>query len=294
MADRLTQEDRIQSLANVLSLLAIVSGMDKAAVQRVLITLGSNLIAVPGEQPISPELAGRLLAHIAHEEGKEAALRVATDMDFVAKAWQPVLDEYFNDDPHRQMPFAEVLYALFNYSAYTLHQYGAFDRFGGPDVVLTMPQLTAALKTYHVPQPGLVWEIVGFDDPPDQALIASEVDTMYLFKAAISPVILRFSELARNEDAGPRHEHDVRVDDALFGAFIAGLLGDMLYWAARLRADAITGRQTWKAVQALITPPAEWPPVRMPEPAADVPVEVEDFESDELMDEEEEPSAESE
>jgi len=263
MADPDAQEDRIQSLANVLSLLAIISGMEKAAVQRVLITLGSNLIAVPGEQPISPDLAGQLLAHIAREEGKAAALRVATDLDFVAKAWQPVLDEYDSDDPQRQMPYAEVLFALFNHSAYTLHQYGAFDRFGGPDVVLAMPQLTAALKSYHVPRPGLVWEIVGFDDPPDQALVASDADNMYLFKTASSPVILRFSELARNEESAPRQEHDVRVDAPLFGAFVAGLMGDILYWAARLRADAVTGRQTWRAIQALVTPPAEWPPVRV-------------------------------
>jgi hypothetical protein len=263
MADAAPQEDRIQSLANVLSLLAIISGMDKTAVQRVLITLGSNLIAVPGEQPISADLAGQLLAHIAREEGKSAALRVATDMDFVAKAWKPVLSEYDTSNPQRQMPYAEVLFALFNFSAYTLHQYGAFDRFGGPDVVLAMPQLTAALKTYHVPVPGLVWEIVGFDDPPDQALVASTAEDMFLFKAASSPVILRFSELARNEDNGPRQEHDVRVDAALFGAFVAGLMGDMLYWAARLRADAVSGRQTWRAIQALITPPSEWPPVRL-------------------------------
>ena len=90
----------------------------------------------------------------------------------------------------------------------------------------------------------------------------SDVDTMFLFKTATSPTILRFSELARNAEGGPRQEHDVSIDAPLFGAFVAGLLGDLLYWAARLRADAVTGRQTWRAIQALITPPDEPPPPR--------------------------------
>jgi len=78
---------------------------------------------------------------------------------------------------------------------------------------------------------------------------------MYLFKAASSNVDLRFSELERNADSGSRQEHDVRVDDGLFAAFVAGLLGDLLYWAARLRADVITGQQTWRRIKALIIAP---------------------------------------
>ena len=62
-------------------------------------------------------------------------------------------------------------------------------------------------------------------------------------------------------------------------------MGDILYWAARLRADAVTGRQTWRAVQALITPPSEWPPVRM----EDIHVAAEPAMADAEMEPDEEP-----
>ncbi|MBN1120895.1 MAG: hypothetical protein JXJ17_07435 [Anaerolineae bacterium] len=248
-------DDRIQALANILSLLAIIGGMDKAAVQRVLISLGSNLIAGTGAGRIEMDLAARLLAQVANEDGEEAALRIASDMGFVAKAWKPVLIEFTSSDPYRIVPSAEIIYQLVNYSSFTLQSYGAFERFGGPDQVISMPQLTASLKPYPVPDTGLIWELVGFSDPPDQALVGTSMDAMYLFKAASSNVDLRFSELERNADSDARQEHDVRIDDGLFAAFIAGLLGDLLYWAARLRADAITGQQTWRRIKALIIAP---------------------------------------
>ncbi len=259
-------EDRIQSLANILSLVAIVGGMDKAAVQRVLITLGSNLINVPGPMHISAELASQLLTQIAHEQGDQAVFRIASDMNFVAQAWKPVLDEYLTDDPHRVLPYAEIVFALFNYSGMTLHDYGAFDRFGGPDFVLPMAQLTAALKTYPVPHTGLVWEMVGFQDPPDQAMVASEAGTLFLFKAASSSIDLRFSELERDSVESSRREHDVRLDAPLFAAFVSGLLGDMLYWAARLRANAVTGQQVWRRLKALLFPSVEAMPGVAPAP----------------------------
>ncbi len=237
MTDQTSAEDRIQSIANILSLVAIIGGMDKAAVQRVLVTLGGNLIAVPGPSRIDADLTTQLLTQIAQEEGEQAVIRISSDINFVARAWKPVLDAYFADDPQRVMPYAEIVFALFNYSGTTLHDYDAFERFGGTDFVLPMPQLTAALKTYPAPRAGLVWEIVGFEEPPDQAVVASEPGTMFLFKAASSSIDLRFSELERDSGEGPRREHDIRVDAPLFAAFIAGLLGDMLYWAARLRAE---------------------------------------------------------
>ena len=33
----------------------------------------------------------------------------------------------------------------------------------------------------------------------------------------------------------------------------AGLLGDMLYWAARLRAHSLPGHEVWQRIQALLT-----------------------------------------
>jgi hypothetical protein len=251
------QEDRIQALANILSLVAIVGGMDKAAVQRVLVALGGSLVSTPGPLRVSPELASQLLAQIARDEGEQAVFRIASDMSFVARAWKPVLSQYAIDQPQSLLPFAEILFALFNYSGMTLYDHGAFERFGGPDVVLALPQLTAALKPYPAPRPGLLWEIVGFQEPPDQAVIASDAATMYLFKAAVTPADLRFSELARDSGEAARREVDVHVDAPLFAAFLAGLLGDMLYWSARLRADAAPGQRTWQWLKQLLTAPEE-------------------------------------
>lgn len=252
MSQPSAQEARIQQIANILSLLALIGGMDKAAVQRVLMALGPELVGAPGDSRIEPDLVARLLAEIARADGEQVALRITAGLSFVASAWQPVLDQYALTDPHRLLPTAEIIYALLNYSAYALFDHGAFRRFGGPDLVLPMQQMTAALKTYAVPRTDLVWELVGFEDPPDQALVASDPGTMYLFKAAPTHVILRFSELSRSSDEGPRREHDVAVDDALFAAFVAGLLGDMLYWAARLRAGAQPGQQTWRRLKAIL------------------------------------------
>lgn len=258
MADSSTpQEERIEALANILSLVAIVGGMDKAAVQRVLLALGANLVSTPSATRIGTDLAGQLLAHIAKEDGEQTALRIAHAMQFVAEAWQPVLDEYPLQDPHRLLPYAEILFALCIRSGMTLHDYGAFERFGGPDWVLPLPQLTAALKSYAVPRIGLVWELVGFQEPPDQAFVASDAEAMFLFKAAVTPTDLRFAELAREGNEGARREVDVRVEAPLFAAFVAGLLGDMVYWSARLRADAVTGQQIWRRLLALLHPPEE-------------------------------------
>ena len=52
MTDQTSAEDRIRSIANILSLVAIIGGMDKAAVQRVLVTLGEN--ADRGARPLAP------------------------------------------------------------------------------------------------------------------------------------------------------------------------------------------------------------------------------------------------
>lgn len=250
-------EEHIQSLANILSLVAIISGMEKAAINRVLLSLGTDMVGVQTRMIIDQNMARKLLLQIASEEDEQTALHVASDMAFVAKAWSPVLEEYMSSDPYRLLPFAEIIFSLTNYSGVTLQNYGAFDRFGGPDVVLPMPQLSAALSPYPVPQVGLTWELVGFHDPPDQALVASDRKNIYLFKAASSGIDLRFSELERNTEDDARREHDVRIDRTLFAAFVAGLLGDMLYWAARLRAHALPGHETWQRLQALLTASGE-------------------------------------
>lgn len=251
-------EEHIQSLADVLSLVAIVGQIDKAAIQRVLVTLGAALLDVDGRLTVDRQLAGKLLIEIARESGEEAAMQIASDLNFVARAWQPVLDEYLSiDDPYRLLPFAEIVYALINYSGSTLQDYGVFERFGGPDVVLSMPQLSAALSTYAIPKTGLAWELVGFQDPPDQALVASDAENIFLFKAASSGIDLRFSELERGSQEQARREHDVRVDTPLYAAIVAGLLGDMLYWAARLRAHALPGHELWRRIRTLLLTPGE-------------------------------------
>lgn len=273
--DLAAQEERIQSLADMLSLVAMVGGMDKAAIQRVLVSLGSALLDIRTPLTVDRDLASRLLVRIATESGNQAAIDIASDMDFVAKAWRSVLDEFLPGDPHRILPFAEIVYALMNYSGSTLEQYGAFDMFGGVDMVLPMPQLTAALRMIPVPRPGLAWEMVGFHDPQDQALVGSDDENFYLLKAAASATRLRISELERNNQDS-RREHDLTVDPALFAAFVAGLLGDMLFWAARLRNHAAPGHEIWQRLYAMLlpvaapqVPPAEpAPPAALAEPAS--------------------------
>lgn len=255
MLDQESAEERIQSLADILSLLAIIGRIEKAAIQRVLVALGAALFDVQTAPTVDREMARKLLIEIARESGEGAALHIASDMTFVARAWRPVLDEYMPIDPYRLLPYAEVIYALVNHSGVALQLHEVFDRFGGPDVVLPFNQLTAALSPYSIPRPGLKWELVGFRDPSDQALVASDAKNIYLFKAASSNIDLRFSELERDSQEDARHEHDVRIDGPLFAAFVAGLLGDMLYWAARLRSHALPGHEIWQRVQALLMAP---------------------------------------
>jgi hypothetical protein len=272
MPEPLSQEERIQSLADILSMVAIIGRVDKAAVQRVLIALGSSLFEIQSEHVIDYDLARRLLMEIARESGEDAALQLAGDITFVARAWRPVLDEYQRIDPYRLMPYAEILYALVNYTGVALHEHEAFERFGGPDVVLPMLQMSAALAPYPVPVPGLKWEMVGFSDPSDQALVGSDANNIYLFKAASSGIDLRFSELERGSEGEARRQHDIRVDSALFAAFIAGLLGDMLYWAARLRSHTLPGQDIWDRLQTLLVLSGGAPapmPVRPPAQAVE-------------------------
>jgi len=252
MAEQFSAEERIQALADILSLVAIIGRIDKAAIQRVLISLGSTLFDVQTAPTVDRELARKLLVEVAAISGEDAALHIAGDLAWVARSWRAVLDEYMPIDPYRPLPFAEILYALVSYTGYTLQEHDAFERFGGPDVVLALPQLTAALSPYPIPRPGLRWELVGFKDPPDQALIGSDAQNIILFKAASSGVDLRFSELERGNEDAPRSEHDVRIDMPLFAAFIAGLLGDMLYWAARLRSHTLPGQEMWMRIQTLL------------------------------------------
>lgn len=248
-------EERVQALADIFSLVALIGGIDKAAVQRVLLSLGNTLAGVKTRAAVDRNLARQLLVEIVKESDEQKAIQIAGDINMVARAWKPVLDEYLGVEAHRTLPFAEIIYALVNYSGVALQDHEAFDRFGGPDVVLPMTQLTAALKTYKVPKPVLDWQLVGFRDPPDQALIASDPDNIYLFKAASSPTELRFSELERAAEGDARHEHDVKVDEPLFAAFTAGLLGDMLYWSARLRSHALPGHEIWQRLNVLLAGP---------------------------------------
>jgi len=253
MTEPTAQEDKIQSLADVLSLLAIVGQLDKAAVQRVLIALGASLMDVEPTHRFDSDLTRKLIIQIAAEAGEEAALHTLSDMDFVARAWRPVLDQYLPSDPYRLLPYAEMVYALVNHTGMILYEYDAFERFGGADEVLPMRQLTASLQTYPVPVSGLTWDLIGFHAPPDQALIGTSDDAIYLFKAASSGIDVRLSELERGSDTEARREHDVRVDRPLFAAFIAGLLGDMIYWAARLRSHATPGQDIWLRMHKLLT-----------------------------------------
>ena len=239
-------------MADMLSLVAIIGRIDKSAIQRVLISLGSALFDVQTAPVVDREIARKLLVDIAREGGDEAAIHIASDLALVARAWRPILDEYLPLDPYRPLPYAEILYALVNFSGVMLQEHEAFARFGGPDVTLALPQLTAALSPYPIPRAGLRWEMVGFNDPPDQAIIATDNQNIFLFKAASSGVDLRFSELERDSAEDARREHDVQIDSPLFAAFTAGLLGDMLYWAARLRAHTLPGHELWQRIQALL------------------------------------------
>ena len=136
---------------------------------------------------------------------------LADDMRLVAHAWKPVLDDDLlkQPDPHRAMPYAEIMFALFNHTGYTLQDFGAFEQFGGSDMVLPMPQLTASLSAYPFPKTNLAWDLVGFHDPADQALVASDEQTYYLFKLATSPTTLRISELERGSHSESRRDHVV-------------------------------------------------------------------------------------
>ncbi len=252
--DIAAQEERIQSLADILSLVALVGGMDKGAIQRVLVSLGSSLLDVRQTLTVDRDLASRLLVGIAKESGEKVAMEMASDMDFVAKSWRRALKEYLPADPYRTLPYAEIIYALVNYSGSTLEEYGAFESFGGSDVVLPMPHLSSSLKMAPVPRTNLTWEIIGFQDPHDQALVASDEQNFYLLKAAPSAVRLRISELERHNQDDARREHDVTVDPPLFAAFVAGLLGDMLYWAARMRNHAAPGVEIYQRLYALLLP----------------------------------------
>ena len=178
--DLAAQEERIQSLADILSLVAILGGMEKAAVQRVLVSLGGSLLDMRSALAVDREMASRLLVHVARESGEKAAIELASDLNFVANAWRPVLDDGLlqNVDPHRSLPYAELVYRLMIHSSSVLHEYGAFHQFGGRDVVLPMTQLTAALRIYSMPRVALEWDLVGFQDPPDQALVAHDEYTL--------------------------------------------------------------------------------------------------------------------
>jgi len=244
--------DQVQSLANILSFVAILGRMETTAIQRVLITLGSDLNDVTPSTALSPHIVQKLFTAIAAEQGNEPAMEIASDLAFVSRAWQPALQTFLDDDPYRLMPYAEIIFSLLNYSGSVLLSYEAFERFGGADFVLPMKQLAAALKPYNFPEVNLSWEMVGFKDPPDTAIVASSADTIYLLKAASSGIDLRFSELERDTDSPAKREHDVRVDTPIFASFVAGLLGDMLYWTALLRSHALPGRRVWQNIQALL------------------------------------------
>lgn len=245
-------EERIQTLANLLSLVAIIGRMDTAAIQRVLVSLGSELVDISPSAKVNTDIVKKLLAQIAKEQGEEAAMQIATDLAFVARAWQPVLQQFNEDDPHRLMPYAEIIYAFFNYSGRALQEYEAFELFGGTELTLPMRSLSAAMRPYTLPEDNLLWEMVGFTDPPDAVLVASNINTMYLMKAASSGIDLRFSTIERNSENENRRDTDSRVDSAEFAAFVAGLLGDMLYWTARIRSHVLPGQQVWKQIQTLL------------------------------------------
>jgi hypothetical protein len=247
------QDEKIQYLSDILSLVAVVGQIDATAMQRVLAALGSQLTAIEPPAPIEPDLAARLVAEIAAHAGEKAAATVASDIAFVATAWRDVLREYQPIDPYELLPYAEIVYALVNHTGAALAERNTFQQFGGDDLLLPMPQLTAALQPHPVPKPALTWEMVGFVEPSDQALIAHDGQVMYLFKSASSDITLRLSELDQQAQDQARREHEVSIDRALFTAFVAGLAGDLLYYAARLRGLAAPGHEVWERLQVLLS-----------------------------------------
>ena len=252
MSDAEQQDRKVQYLADILSLMAVIGQIEAGAMQRVLAALGSKLAALTPPAPIDPKLAARLVAEIATHAGEKAAANAANDIAFVAEAWHEVLAAYKPINPYELLPFAEILFALVNHTGAALEHRNAFERFGGPDLLLPMPQLTAALQPHLVPKADLTWEMIGFVEPSDQALVGSDETMMYLFKSASSGITLRLSELERQSMSEPRREHDVRVDQPLFAAFVAGLAGDLLYYAARLRNEAAPGYEVWERLQVLL------------------------------------------
>lgn len=249
-----TQESKVQALANILSLIAVTGALDNAAVQRVLVSLGAGTISASTPLVIDRELSGKLLTQIAAESGEEAALHLLRDFNLIADAWSPVFEGFKIDDPYRPLPYAEVIDLLVNHSGRLLNELGVFQAFGGPDLVLPLPQMSASLRPYAIPVAGLNWDMIGFLDPPDQALIAGDSLKLYLFKTHSSPTELRFSELERNSQEDVRQEHSIEVDAPLFAAFTAGLLGDLLGIVARQRQHAAPGHEIWLRLQALLRP----------------------------------------
>jgi hypothetical protein len=246
-------DEKIQYLSDILSLVAVVGQIDATVMQRVLAALGSQLTAIDPPAPIDPGLAARLVSEIATHAGEKAAATVAGDIAFVATAWRDILREYRPFDPYQLLPYAEIIYALVNHTGAALAARDVFQQFGGDDLLLPMPQLTAALQPHPVPKPALTWEMVGFLEPSDQALIAHDGQVMHLFKSASTGITLRLSELERHSQTQARREHDVRVDRELFTAFVAGLAGDLLYYAARLRGLAAPGHEVWERLQVLLS-----------------------------------------
>ena len=248
-----TQDDKIQYLADILSLVAIVGKLDSGVMERVLASLGNELADITPPEPLNPELAAKLIAEIAVQSRDQSAANIARDFAFVADAWKEVLTEHRPLDPYQLLPFAEIIFALVNHTGAALADRHAFERFGGNDLLLPMPQLSAALQTHAVPKPDLRWEMIGFVEPDDQALIGNDGQMTYLFKSASSGVTLRFSELELDSQNETRSEHELRVDKPIFAAFIAGLAGDLLYYSARLRNHADEGHEVWQRLQILLS-----------------------------------------
>ena len=65
MADLAPDEERIQALADILSLVAILGKMEKAAVQRVLLSLGTTLAEIPESEPAEDNEASEDDANVA-------------------------------------------------------------------------------------------------------------------------------------------------------------------------------------------------------------------------------------
>ena len=248
-----TQDIKIQYLADILSLVAIVGKLDSGVMERVLASLGNELADINPPEPLDPELAAKLIAESAIQSREQSAANIARDFAFVAEAWKEVLAEHRPLDPYQLLPFAEIIFALVNHTGAALAARNAFERFGGDDLLVPMPQLSAALQTHAIPKPNLRWEMLGFVEPNDQALIGNDDKMTYLFKSASSGLTLRFSELELDSQNETRSEYELRVDKPLFAAFVAGLAGDLLYYSARLRNHADEGHEVWKRLQVLLS-----------------------------------------